>query len=315
MTASTFADVRSMTGQGRAQRSSDLGTVSAEIRAVNHRGVKCSLRTSDSLAALAPKIESTIRSRIHRGSLTVNVAWQPAQSASSHQVCGDVVAAYYRQLKSVQRDLNVDEPIDWVGLLQLPGALSGRTLEQDDSDDVWALVLATLIDALDQFDQMRQSEGAEMAGSLQADLTILDQRLVAVANLAPEAADRYRQRLESKVRQTLHQQDLSVDTVDLLREVQVYADRVDISEEITRLQSHLKLFAGVLDDQPEQESEEEDDRGRPDPTGRKLDFILQEMFRETNTIGSKAAGADVSTHVVEMKCALERMRELVQNLE
>ena len=104
----------------------------------------------------------------------------------------------------------------------------------------------------------------------------------------------------------LAEHNLEVQTIDLLREVQIFADRVDISEEITRLGSHLKMFAGVLAGESGQ---------TPEPTGRKLDFIIQEMFRETNTIGSKAADAEISTHVVEIKCASERMRELVQNLE
>ena len=129
-------------------------------------------------------------------------------------------------------------------------------------------------------------------------------RLKRIEQLAPRAVDVYRNRLQGKIERVLQEHGLQVQAVDLLREVQLYADRVDISEEIMRLGSHLAMFASALLGGDE-----------PEPTGRKLDFILQEMFRETNTIGSKASDAEISAEVVEIKCAIERMRELVQNLE
>ena len=139
-----------------------------------------------------------------------------------------------------------------------------------------------------------------------SDCAIVAERLGRVREIAPRAVESYRSRLELKIQRVLEEHDQQVQTVDLLREVQIYADRVDISEEITRLDSHLQMFDDVLGGKEAELRE---------PMGRKLDFILQEMFRETNTIGSKAADAEISSHVVEIKCAIERMRELVQNLE
>jgi uncharacterized protein (TIGR00255 family) len=151
---------------------------------------------------------------------------------------------------------------------------------------------------------MRAIEGRRMAETLTEECRQVRVRLDLIADLAPRAVDVYRNRLQGKIERTLEDHGIHVQTVDLLREVQLYADRVDTSEEIVRLGSHLEMFTSVLQggDQPE-------------PTGRKLDFILQEMFRETNTIGSKASDSAISGHVVEIKCAIERMRELVQNLE
>ena len=120
--------------------------------------------------------------------------------------------------------------------------------------------------------------------------------------------ENYRNRLQAKVQRVLAEHHLEVGPVDLLREVQIYADRSDISEEVTRLTSHLSMFLAVLDGENAGQNERE-------PSGRKLDFVIQEMFRETNTIGSKASDAEISSHVVEIKCGIERMRELVQNLE
>ena len=145
-----------------------------------------------------------------------------------------------------------------------------------------------------------------MAETLSSDCATVSERLNRIRTMAPRAVESYRSRLQAKIQRVLEEHDQKVQTVDLLREVQIYADRVDISEEITRLGSHLQMFSDVL------EGKEAETR---EPMGRKLDFILQEMFRETNTIGSKAADAEISSHVVEIKCAIERMRELVQNLE
>ncbi len=151
-----------------------------------------------------------------------------------------------------------------------------------------------------------------MAETLLGDCETIGGHVRAIETLAPQAAESYRVRLQAKVQRVLAEHDAEVNPVDLLREVQVYADKADVSEEITRLDSHLKLFQAVLrGESPDGDRES----GRDEPVGRKLDFIIQEMFRETNTIGSKSAHAEVSAIVVEIKCAIERMRELVQNLE
>ncbi|MEM9646116.1 MAG: DUF1732 domain-containing protein [Planctomycetota bacterium] len=317
------SSIRSMTGQGRAQCSSELWTFTVELRSVNHRGVKCSIRTSDAIANLTPKIESALRTQIHRGSINVNVAWKLASGATKMRVCEDTVAEYYRQLRQAQQSCGAPDPIDWTGLLQLPGTLVPQNTDDIDQTVLWSSVSSTLQKAIDDLNQMRSAEGREMLLSLRDDLNVIDDNLAEIQSLAPDAADKYQRRLRSKVEQTLAENDLAVDSIDLLREIQIYADRVDISEEITRLQSHLKLFGEVLsgptNEAPGGEapdgSAESADVSKSDPAGRKLDFIIQEMFRETNTIGSKASHATVAKHVVEIKCGLERMRELVQNLE
>ncbi len=150
-----------------------------------------------------------------------------------------------------------------------------------------------------------------MADSLRGDCKIVHDHLEKIQALTPRSTETYRGRLESKVRRILEDNDLHVDQIDLLREVQIYADKVDISEEVTRLGSHLTMFADVLSGKDSIGT----GPGIGAPTGRKLDFVIQEMFRETNTLGSKASDAQISAHVVEIKCAIERMRELVQNLE
>jgi uncharacterized protein (TIGR00255 family) len=297
-----------MTGQGHSSAQSDLGTMTVEVRTVNNRGFKCSPRLSDSLASLESKIESLARSLISRGSVHLNVNWRRPANLSLPNIDTAVLQAYLDQLETVRKTSGADATIDLSALITLPGVISSAKENRRDDEQLWQFVSDSVTAAIENLNQMRAVEGGRMADSLHADCGQIQTHLDRIEEIAPRAIDTYQQRLESKIQRTLEKHDLSVDAIDLLREVQIYADRSDISEEITRLGSHLKMFVEVLDDSI-------DDTGQREPTGRKLDFVIQEMFRETNTIGSKAADSEISASVVEIKCAIERMRELVQNLE
>lgn len=308
-----------MTGQGRAQKSSDLGTASAEIRTVNHRAIKISSRTSDSLSALTPKIEALVRSRIHRGSIHLQTNWKPASTTTACRIDQPTLIDYHRQLVEARDEVGANDPIEWSSLLQLPGVVVSNETDQLDLEQLWSVVEPVVSEAVDRLQEMRTDEGAAMVASLRKDLAFIRSRVDLIATETPSVAEKYRERLTAKIRKTLSDHDLNVDQIDLLREVQLYADRVDVSEEITRLSSHLQLVENVLNGDEGDDSSPASNVGdvgnANDPVGRKLDFIVQEMFRETNTIGSKASDATISTYVVDVKCALERMRELVQNLE
>jgi len=300
--------VRSMTGQGHATGQGDLGTISVEVRTVNNRGFKCSPRVNDSLASLESQIETLARALIHRGSVHLNVNWRRPAHESLPNVDTNVLQAYVKQLTTARDAVGSDGTIDLSSLMTLPGVLVSSRADRRDDAVLWSFVSETVTKAINNLNEMRAIEGANMALTLHEECQQIGTRVDQIETLAPRAVDNYRQRLESKIKRALADHDLAVEPVDLLREVQIYADRADISEEITRLGSHLKMFVEVLDG-------EVNNAGQREPTGRKLDFIIQEMFRETNTIGSKAADAEVSANVVEIKCAIERMRELVQNLE
>ena len=295
-----------MTGQGHASEQDELGTVSVEIRAVNNRGFKFAPRVSDSLATLESKIEALTRSLIHRGTVHLTVSWRCVASGNLPSVDFQALQAYVDQLAEVQINGELSPTLDLATLMTLPGVIGSVREERRDDEQLWVLVESVIRSAISNLDEMRLTEGGRMGETLAADCAVVAERLAHVREIAPRAVESYRSRLESKIQRVLQEHDQQVQTVDLLREVQIYADRVDISEEITRLGSHLKMFDDVLGGKEAELRE---------PMGRKLDFILQEMFRETNTIGSKAADAEISTHVVEIKCAIERMRELVQNLE
>lgn len=299
--------VRSMTGQGHASGQNDLGNISVEVRTVNNRGFKCSLRLSDSLASLESGIETLARSLIHRGTVHMNVSWRRSAGEHASILDTDVLRRYVQQLSQVGREATeLPVTIDLSGLVTLPGVIVASRQDRRQDDALWQFVKSVVAEAIDNLNEMRWSEGARMAAILSTECQEVRRRLDQIEGLAPRSVDVYRTRLQSKIQRVLDQQELEIPSSDLLREVQIFADRVDISEEISRLNSHLVMFRATL---------EQDNADPPEPTGRKLDFIIQEMFRETNTIGSKAADAEISTEVVEIKCGIERMRELVQNLE
>ncbi len=293
--------VRSMTGQGTGRVESELGSLTVELRSVNQRGLRVSPRMGDLLAPLEIRFEQLIRSQLKRGALQASVRFSPSAAVLPTMINAEVVAAYVAQLQQIRAQTGLQDPISLTGLLQLPGALCGTEATTIDPETVWPLLQAATELALQNLDEMRAAEGAAMAHQLRLDAAAITASLQQISTLAPQVVIQYRDRLESRITRYLEQRGLEVAELDLLREVQVYADRCDISEEITRLSSHLQLFADTL--------------GGSEASGRKLDFIIQEMFRETNTIGSKASDAQIAALVVEIKCALERMRELVQNLE
>ncbi len=316
-----------MTGHGHASAHGELGSLNVEVRTINNRGFKCSPRLSDSLMTLENKIETLARSMIHRGTVQLTVSWRRPASENLPQIDAEVLQAYFDQLQRI-RQASGDHTIgiDLATLMQLPGVIVATQNSAADSDQLWQFVRAAVVEAIENLNQMRQIEGVRMAHSLTADCELVRGHLDQIRSLTPRSTEAYRERLESKVKRILAEHDLNVTPIDLLREVQVYADKVDISEEVTRLDSHLTMFADVLEGRESvaaKSSVAKSNAAKSNaaksnaggPTGRKLDFVIQEMFREANTTGSKASDAEISAHVVEIKCAIERMRELVQNLE
>jgi uncharacterized protein (TIGR00255 family) len=297
-----------MTGQGHAREQGGIGTVSVEVRTVNNRGFKCVVRTSDALSGMDSQIESLVRKQIRRGSIYLTASWLRPPNEGLPQIDAQVLQAYYQQLEEAQRAIGGNASIELSSLMTLPGVIVSASERQDSDGPLWDLVQQAILGAIENLNEMRSAEGANMATTLLAECDQIGHRIASVARLAPLTVDTYRSRLEAKINKILAENDLQFEKVDLLRDVKIFADRSDVSEEITRLGSHLQLFRETLRGSATS-------TGGPEPAGRKLDFIIQEMFRETNTIGSKAADAEISGHVVEIKCAIERMRELVQNLE
>lgn len=293
--------LRSMTGQGQAQNESPLGSFSIEIRTVNNRGFKLVARLGDVLGRYESQIDGLVRGAVRRGTVQLVAHWKPPGADGLLRINTRVVGSYFRQLEVLREELGTDAPIDLARLAALPGAMDEGVRLEEDEEAVWNELESTLLAALESLDEMRVAEGAAMERQLRVDLEQMTKSLDQIQQRAPLVQESYRERLRAKVEAYLQREGIDVGPPELLREVQIFADRGDISEEITRLRSHFVLCEETI--------------SSDQANGRKLDFVIQEMFRETNTIGSKAGDAEVARQVVDMKCGLERMRELVQNIE
>lgn len=291
----------SMTGFGEAHRKDASMAVAAEVRTINSRYFKLVVRCGEGYSALEPLVEKVIREHIKRGTVQVSLRIDRARGSDDYTIDADVLSGYRRQLEQLYRNWNVTQPLDVESLLSLPGAINQEAAAGFDVEQGWPLVEATLRQAIEQMAAMRAKEGQSMAADLKANTTALAGELDAIEARAPLVAEGYRARLTERLTKTLAEYEISLQPADLIRELSIYAERSDISEEIVRLRSHLEQFATTLE--------------LDESSGRKLEFLTQEMFRETNTIGSKANDVQISRHVIEIKAAIERVREMIQNVE
>lgn len=291
----------SMTGHGEAHgRRNDVSVV-AEIRAINSRHFKLSMRAGECFLSLEPRVEAVVRKRVRRGTVLVNLKVD-RESSPDHYCLNDLVLQGYRsQLEQLCRKLPVAEPVRLEALLTLPGVVEDRTVERECTETDWPLIEEVLGGALDHLCQMRREEGRAMAEDLESNCQAILDQLNHVVEQAPRVIENYRSRLTERINALLREYEKQVEPAAMAREVGLMAERSDISEELVRLRSHIDQFRAMM-----QASES---------NGRKLDFLTQEMFRESNTIGSKANDAGIAARIVEVKAMIERMREMVQNVE
>jgi uncharacterized protein (TIGR00255 family) len=290
-----------MTGHGEAHRHERNVVVAVEVRTINNRYFKLNVRSSENYAALEPQIEDVVRQQVRRGTVQVTLRVDREPTPDDYVLNEVVLASYRQQLELMHEKLHIPEPVRLETLLNLPGVVNEKFSHDDAIESEWPIVKQTLLEALTKLDHMRQEEGRAMTTDLTANCRLLGTELAAVEKRAPGVVEHYRTRITERLNKLLSELGVSVQPSDIIREVGLFADRSDISEEMVRLKSHLEQFAVFMN---ERES-----------NGRKLDFLIQEMFRETNTIGSKSNDAEIARHVVEMKTAIERMREMIQNVE
>ena len=289
-----------MTGCGDAVGHDGPTTCRVEVRVVNNRFLKFSLRTRDGHAALESSIEAAVRARIRRGTVQVTLEIDGPLAAARRRLDLGQLAAYLDDLERFcnERDLPMPRAVD--GLLALPGILVEQWPAAGALESLWPLVSATLSRALDGVDAMRRREGTAMAGDLAAGCDEIRGLAAGIAARSAELIEEHRQRLHERVSRALAGLGVTLGEADVAREVALHADRSDIAEELVRLESHLRQFRRLLEE---------------DSPGRQLDFLTQELAREANTIGSKSADVGVAHAVVEIKTRVERLRELVQNVE
>lgn len=291
----------SMTGQGDGQCQAHHMTVSVEVRTVNSRYFKLAVRGSEGCLAWEPRVEAVVRERIRRGTVQVSVQVDRDFAPEHYRLNTAVLETYCRQLEAFQSARGSSAPLQLEALLTLPGVITEHTADAEEAEAGWEVCRQALEQALDHLEAMRRNEGQAMADDLCRNCQLIRDQLDQIAQRAPQVAASYRLRLTERLNKLLREYDAQVEPAEVVREVGTFAERSDISEEVVRLRSHLDQFLGYV--------------ATPDSTGRKLEFLTQEMFREANTIGSKANDAAIAGHVVEIKALIERMREMIQNIE
>jgi uncharacterized protein (TIGR00255 family) len=292
-----------MTGYGEARYQSETLTLAIELRALNNRYLKVSVRATEPYHLLEPEFEKVIRRTVRRGTLQVHVRCDRQHAAQDFRINATALRSYLAQLRSLSDEMTLALPV--AALLGQVLALPGVVPEPGDAtlslEDDWPVFERVLEEALGRLQAMRQEEGRAMAQELLQHRDAIGAQLEAIRQRAPTVAVAYRDRLHERVRSLLAELDVEIDRSDLIKEVSIFAERSDIAEEVVRLASHLDQFQEFLRE--------------PESPGRKLEFLTQEMFREANTIGSKASDVEISRRVVEIKGTLEKIRELVQNVE
>lgn len=291
--------VRSMTGYGRGAAQTGGHDVTVEIKSVNHRFFEFSARVPRGYGYLEEKLKKFVGARVARGKVEVNVTVAAVGEGPMRvEVNEELVRGYVQALRSLCDPLMLRDDLTLSNIARLPDVFSVRRCEEDE-EAVWQDVLPAAQEALDRFVSMREQEGERLRGDLLEKADSIEQRVAFVEERSPETVRLYRERLYQKMKELL--ENRSVDEQRLLLEAGLYADRVSVDEETVRLRSHLTQFRQILN--------------APEAVGRKLDFLVQEMNRETNTIGSKAQDASVANVVVEMKSEIEKIREQIQNIE
>lgn len=289
-----------MTGHGDASGQNDRMSVTAEVRSVNNRHLKITLRCPDPFLALEANVDRLVRGMVSRGTFTIHLRIRQLGDLSNYRLNAGVAREYWSQINEVSRFLGTSPPAEITPLLSLPGIVGdedSRTVEEAD----WPLLEEVLTAAMKNLQDFRREEGNIMAAELRSLCLSIEENAEQIALLAPGVVTDYRDRLKNRINEMLAANSVKVTENDLIREVSLFADRCDITEELMRLRSHLLQYRSLLEGDG--------------TNGRKLEFLGQELFREVNTTGSKANNIEIAHRVVDMKAAIEKMREIILNVE
>ena len=294
--------IHSMTAFGRCRRTVLGKDITVEIKSVNNRFFDCSVRLPRAYSYLEEKIKPFLQERgISRGKVDVSISIELVGTPETHIAVDEAYAAeYIAALRSLGEKFGLCDDISVMRVAQNRDVFT-TVREEDDVAKDWEAVSEVLSEALDVFVAGRAREGANLEADVKRKVENIRAYAKDVAELSEKDVEGYRQRLEEKLRAMLTDNRIVFDENRILTECAIFADRVAIDEELVRLNSHFDGFYNIL--------------GANEPAGRKLDFLVQEINRETNTIGSKCQNSDIAALVVNMKCEIEKIREQIQNIE
>lgn len=291
--------IKSMTGFGRARAEADGYFISVEIKSVNHRYFEFSSRIPRQYAFLDEKLKSYINSRVSRGKVECYVTIEALDTDTSDVAVNHTLArAYVKALKELSEEYSLKEDFGAGTISRFPEVLVVRKGEEDE-EKLWESVKAVCSQALDKFIAMRKTEGEKMYNDIYSRGQYILEQVSYIEQRSPQTVKEYNEKLVERVHELIG--DASLDEARIIQEVAIYADKVAVAEETVRLRSHIDQLNDFI------KSDE--------PIGRKIDFLVQEINRETNTIGSKANDVDIARRVVDIKSEVEKIREQIQNIE
>lgn len=292
--------IRSMTGYGRTEADDEGGHFSIEIRSLNNRYLDVQVKIPRGLAVLESRVKKTVQERFSRGRFDVSIARNSEHERGGRLAVNEILAAQYIGiLKDLKARFGLSGDADLSLVAGLPDLIT-MTDVKDDPEALWQLLSTGMSQALDELDRMRGEEGAILSQDIRERLDTSERAIQAITSRTPVTVENARKRMTETLNRLLTEQP---DPVRLAQEIAVLAERTDVTEELTRLACHMTQFRSLLGGSTHE------------AVGRKLDFLLQEMGREVNTIASKAMDAQISMDVVNVKAELEKIREQVQNIE
>lgn len=290
--------ILSMTGYGAAEQATDGVAFALELRSVNNRYFKASVKLPERLSMMEGEVEKLLRAGLVRGSVTYTLRLRDTSPQAAQEINVAALQSYLQQLSHVQRDDQAR--IDLAALVMLPGVCQPPEVDEAQRQREWEIVKSLTETAIERVNDMRRAEGRALRDDLLNQCKQIRHHLKLIGERAPAVVEEYFQRLLTRANELLNNSKLQLELDDVRREVAIYAERCDINEEVSRLTSHLEQFERLCDSN--------------EVAGRKLEFLAQETLREANTIGSKSNDTLIAHSVVEIKGAIDRLKEQVLNV-
>lgn len=291
--------VKSMTGYGRCEETVGGRRITVELKSVNHKYFEFSPRVTRGYGFLEDKLKTYVQSRVARGKIDLFLSIETLEDADVIvSVNHSLAAGYIAALREITERYKLPDTVTVNSLSRYSDIFSVHKAPEDE-ETIWAAVKTVLEKAVDAFIAMRETEGRRLYDDVMSRAAVILELVGKIEARSPETVKEYRERLEAKLREVLS--DTTIDEQRILTEAAIFADKVAVAEETVRLRSHFEQLKALLNAE--------------EPSGRKMDFLVQEMNRETNTIGSKASDSQIAYMVVDIKAEIEKIREQIQNIE
>lgn len=293
--------IKSMTGFGRCRTVLHGREISVEIKSVNHRFFEFSCRTPKGYGFLDDKLKTLVNSRVSRGKIDMFVTVGTAEDTPAEvKINHSLVSGYINAMKEISETYGIENDVTVTAISRFPDVYTVSKAPENE-EEIAADVLEAANTAIDGFIAMREAEGEKMKADILGRAEVILATVDEIDERSPQTVKEYEERLLDRINRTLQDYNINIDEQRVLTEVAVFADKVAVAEETVRLRSHFAQLSKIMESQT--------------PIGREIDFIIQEMNREANTIGSKVQDAEIAHKVVKIKSEIEKMREQIQNIE